>query len=148
MANLCMGVPATNPWLRHEALITPIDAPIRTDRGCLPTEGAFGIDQTDGRGPATTAPAAIRISDEGLVEVKRHLDAMREAQGDVERLSAHDAAFHRAVVSATGDESLLTCSKASRGVAAALLHVSNTERWVRAHIQVGPPERPDTLRRG
>ncbi|GAA0672234.1 FadR/GntR family transcriptional regulator [Kitasatospora atroaurantiaca] len=58
--------------------------------------------------PAATALAAVRISDEGLAEVKRHLDAMREAKDDVEKLNAHDAAFHHAVIAATGNESLLT----------------------------------------
>jgi GntR family transcriptional repressor for pyruvate dehydrogenase complex len=57
--------------------------------------------------PVATALAATRISDEQLAEVKQHLDAMRAARDDVERLNAHDAAFHRAVVSATGNESLL-----------------------------------------
>ncbi|GAA2648695.1 hypothetical protein GCM10010307_56470 [Streptomyces vastus] len=58
--------------------------------------------------PAATALAATRISEEGLAEVKRHLDAMREARDDVERLNAHDAAFHRAVVAATGNDPLVT----------------------------------------
>ncbi|MDX3745015.1 FadR/GntR family transcriptional regulator [Streptomyces sp. AK08-02] len=58
--------------------------------------------------PAATALAATRISDDQLVEVKSHLDAMREAREDVELLNAHDAAFHRAVVAATGNETLLT----------------------------------------
>lgn len=58
--------------------------------------------------PLAAGLAATRISDEQLAEVKRHLDAMREARDDVEQLNAHDAAFHRAVVSATGNETLLT----------------------------------------
>jgi DNA-binding FadR family transcriptional regulator len=58
--------------------------------------------------PIATALAATRISDDQLAEVKRHLDAMREARDDVEQLNIHDAAFHRAVVSATGNETLLT----------------------------------------
>ncbi|MFG2577643.1 FadR/GntR family transcriptional regulator [Streptomyces sp. NPDC048481] len=58
--------------------------------------------------PAATALAAARISDDQLAEVKAHLDAMREARDDVELLNAHDAAFHRAVIAATGNESLLT----------------------------------------
>ncbi|MEU9280956.1 FadR/GntR family transcriptional regulator [Streptomyces sp. NPDC048342] len=58
--------------------------------------------------PVATALAATRISAEGLAEVKRHLDAMREAREDVELLNVHDAAFHRAVVAATGNETLLT----------------------------------------
>ncbi|MEW2396187.1 FadR/GntR family transcriptional regulator [Streptomyces sp. NPDC046862] len=123
--------------------------------------------------PVATALAATRISDEGLAEVERHLDAMREARDDVERLNAHDAAFHRAVAAATGNESLVTLLEgvsgrtlrariwrglvdsraagrtvaeheaifralAARDVplsrAAALLHVGNTERWLRDHL--------------
>ena len=58
--------------------------------------------------PAATALAATRISDGQLAEIKGHLDAMREARDDIERLTAHDAAFHREVISATGNETLLT----------------------------------------
>lgn len=58
--------------------------------------------------PVATSLAATRITDEQLAEVKRHLDAMRAARDDVEQLNAHDAAFHRAVVAATGNETLLT----------------------------------------
>ncbi|MFI0538385.1 FadR/GntR family transcriptional regulator [Streptomyces sp. WSLK1-3] len=129
--------------------------------------------------PVATALAATRISDGQLAEVERHLDAMREARDDVERLNAHDAAFHRAVVSATGNESLLailegisgrtlrariwrglvdsraaartlaeheaifaalSARDAALGQAAALLHVSNTEQWLRAHLS--SPEAP------
>ncbi|WP_055712486.1 FadR/GntR family transcriptional regulator [Streptomyces torulosus] len=58
--------------------------------------------------PVATSLAATRITDEQLAEVKQHLDAMRAARDDVEQLNAHDAAFHRAVVAATGNETLLT----------------------------------------
>ncbi|MET9762845.1 FadR/GntR family transcriptional regulator [Streptomyces sp. NPDC006372] len=124
--------------------------------------------------PAATALAATRISDEQLTQVRKHLDAMRAARDDVEALNAHDAAFHHAVVSATGNESLLTLlegvsgrtlrARIWRGLvdsrvagrtieeheaifaalsardpalsqAAALLHVSNTERWLREHLE-------------
>ncbi|MGI5193857.1 FadR/GntR family transcriptional regulator [Streptomyces sp. CA-288835] len=123
--------------------------------------------------PTATGLAATRISEEGLAEVKQHLDAMRDARDDVERLNAHDAAFHRAVVAATGNEPLVTLLEAVssrtlrariwRGLvddraagrtlaeheaiftalsrrdaalsqAAALLHVSNTEQWLREHV--------------
>ncbi|MEU9339939.1 FadR/GntR family transcriptional regulator [Streptomyces sp. NPDC048278] len=126
--------------------------------------------------PVATALAATRISDEQLAEVERHLEAMRGARDDVERLNAHDAAFHRAVISATGNESLLTLlegvsgrtlrARIWRGLvdtraagrtlaeheaifaalsrrdaavsqAAALLHVSNTEQWLREHLRSG-----------
>ncbi|MFJ6659781.1 FadR/GntR family transcriptional regulator [Streptomyces sp. NPDC091377] len=124
--------------------------------------------------PAATALAATRISSKQLAEVKRHLDAMREAREDVELLNVHDAAFHRAVSSATGNESLLTLLEAISGRtlrariwrglvddqaagrtlveheaifnalssrdaflshAAALIHVSNTEQWLREHLR-------------
>ncbi|MDT7642693.1 MAG: GntR family transcriptional regulator, transcriptional repressor for pyruvate dehydrogenase complex, partial [Pseudonocardiales bacterium] len=56
--------------------------------------------------PAATALAATRITDEQLAVVFQHLEAMREAADDVELLIVHDAAFHRAVSLATGNESL------------------------------------------
>jgi len=128
--------------------------------------------------PVATALAATRITEEQLAEVKSHLDAMRDARDDVELLNAHDAAFHRAVVSATGNETLLTLLEgvsgrtlrariwrglvddqaggrtlaeheaiyralAARDVllsqAAALMHVGNTEEWLRRHLRSGEP---------
>ncbi|MBA2951255.1 FadR/GntR family transcriptional regulator [Streptomyces himalayensis] len=133
--------------------------------------------------PAATALAATRISEDQLAEIGHHLDAMREARDDVERLNAHDAAFHRAVVRATGNESLLTLLEgvsgrtlrariwrglvddqaaqrtlseheaiftalanrdAALGQAAALLHVSNTERWLRQHLRTAEAATPST----
>jgi GntR family transcriptional repressor for pyruvate dehydrogenase complex len=124
--------------------------------------------------PAAAALAAIRITEPGLAEVKRHLDAMREARDDVELLNLHDAAFHRAVTAATGNDTLVTLlegvsgqtlrARIWRGLvdndaagrtvaeheaifqalvvgdgplaqAAALLHVSNTEGWLREHVR-------------
>jgi hypothetical protein len=38
--------------------------------------------------------------------VRRHLEAMRAAKEDVELLNQHDAAFHRAVIAATGNQTL------------------------------------------
>jgi DNA-binding FadR family transcriptional regulator len=128
--------------------------------------------------PVATALAATRISDEQLAEIQRHLDAMREARDDVRRLNSHDAAFHRAVIAATGNETLLTLlegisgrtlrARIWRGLvdteasdrtlaeheaifsalsvrdpslsqAAALLHVSNTQRWLKEHLRSGEP---------
>jgi len=125
--------------------------------------------------PVATALAATRILDPGLKEIKHHLDAMREARDDVELLNHHDAAFHHAVIAATGNETLLTLlegissrtlrARIWRGLvdgdaagrtlteheaiylalvardgplaqAAALLHVSNTEGWLRGHLKV------------
>ncbi|MFJ9241125.1 FadR/GntR family transcriptional regulator [Streptomyces sp. NPDC101776] len=133
--------------------------------------------------PVATALAATRVSDADLAEVKRHLDAMRDARDDVEQLNLHDAAFHRAVVSATGNETLLTILEgisgrtlrarvwrglvdaqasgrtlakheaifealaardASLGQAAALLHVNNTERWLRQHLESTNSVRDET----
>lgn len=124
--------------------------------------------------PVATALAATRISDEELSEVKRHLDAMREARDDVELLNKHDAAFHFAVISATGNDTLATLlegissrtlrARIWRGLvdgdaagrtlaeheaiytalamrnaplaqATALVHVSNTEGWLREHLE-------------
>lgn len=56
--------------------------------------------------PAATALAASRIDGAHLAEVHEHLAAMRRSLDDVERLTAHDAAFHRAVIAATGNETL------------------------------------------
>ncbi|MEU9044241.1 MULTISPECIES: FadR/GntR family transcriptional regulator [unclassified Kitasatospora] len=58
--------------------------------------------------PVATALAATRGTDEDFAEVERHLAAMRDARDDVELLIRHDAAFHRAVVRATRNETLAT----------------------------------------
>ncbi|MFC9324965.1 FadR/GntR family transcriptional regulator [Kitasatospora sp. NPDC057015] len=127
--------------------------------------------------PAATGLAASRISDADLAEVARHLDAMREARQDPERLNLHDAAFHRAVIAATGNETLTTLlegisnrtlrARVWRGLvdsdaadqaiaeheaifralsareaplaqAAALMHVTTTENWLRAQMPAEP----------
>jgi len=124
--------------------------------------------------PVAAALAATRIGAPGLAEVERHLAAMREARDDVELLNRHDAAFHRAVIAATGNDTLVTLlegisgqtlrARIWRGLvdgdaagrtlteheaiyralvardgplaqAAALLHVSNTESWLREHLE-------------
>ncbi|MEV8524962.1 FadR/GntR family transcriptional regulator [Streptomyces sp. NPDC052000] len=136
--------------------------------------------------PAATGLAATRITDDQLAEVKHHLDAMREARADVEQLNAHDAAFHRTVVAATGNDSLLTLlegisgrtlrARIWRGLvddeaggrtlaeheaiflalstrdaalsqAAALLHVTNTQRWLQEHVRSAEPPLRSTARR-
>jgi GntR family transcriptional repressor for pyruvate dehydrogenase complex len=56
--------------------------------------------------PIATGMAAERISDQGLAEVKRHLDAMVRVRDDVEQLNEHDAAFHHAVIAAAGNSTL------------------------------------------
>ncbi|NUR29749.1 MAG: FadR family transcriptional regulator [Catenulispora sp.] len=56
--------------------------------------------------PVATALAAERITNADLAELHRHLEAMRAAKDDVELLNHHDAAFHRAVVAATGNQTL------------------------------------------
>jgi GntR family transcriptional repressor for pyruvate dehydrogenase complex len=125
--------------------------------------------------PVATGLAATRIGDRDLAEVEQHLDGMRQAKDDVEVLNRHDAAFHRAVIAATGNETLVTLlegissrtvrARIWRGLvdgdaagrtlaeheaihaalvardgplaqAAALVHVSNTERWLREHLGV------------
>jgi GntR family transcriptional repressor for pyruvate dehydrogenase complex len=123
--------------------------------------------------PVATGLAATRINASELAEVERHLYAMRLARDDVELLNVHDAAFHRAVVAATGNATLTTLlegisgrtvrarvwrglvddNAASRTLAeheaiynalvdrdaalaqaAALVHISTTERWLREHV--------------
>ncbi|WP_042405489.1 FadR/GntR family transcriptional regulator [Streptacidiphilus carbonis] len=122
--------------------------------------------------PVATGLAATRISGEQLAEVERHLTAMRAARDDVEQLNQHDAAFHRAVIAATGNQTLITLlegigsrtvrARVWRGLvdgdaaartlaeheaihqalaagdavlaqAAAYVHVSTTDRWLREH---------------
>jgi GntR family transcriptional regulator, transcriptional repressor for pyruvate dehydrogenase complex len=123
--------------------------------------------------PPATALAATRISAEQLAEVRSHLEAMRDAADDVERLNHHDAAFHQTVIAATGNKTLTTLlsgisgqtvrARVWRGLvddnaadrtlaeheaiyaalaagdapmanAAALLHVTTTERWLHEHL--------------
>ncbi|MGW4895731.1 FadR/GntR family transcriptional regulator [Kitasatospora sp. NPDC004240] len=123
--------------------------------------------------PAATGLAATRIGDADLAELARHLDAMRDARDDPERLNLHDAAFHGAVIAATGNETLtsllegisnrtlgariwrglvdgdaadqaiaeheaiyraLAAREAPLAQAAALMHVTTTEDWLRAHL--------------
>ena len=56
--------------------------------------------------PVATALAATRISPTDLADVAEHLAAMRAARDDVELLNKHDAAFHHAVIAATGNRTL------------------------------------------
>lgn len=124
--------------------------------------------------PVATGLAATRASPADLDEVRRHLDAMRASRDDVEQFNRHDAAFHRAVVAATGNATLTTLlegisgrtahARVWRGLvddgvadrtldeheaiyraladgdaplaqAAALTHISTTERWLREHLE-------------
>jgi GntR family transcriptional repressor for pyruvate dehydrogenase complex len=126
---------------------------------------------------AATGLAATRISPQQLSVVRGHLEAMCAAADDVELLNQHDAAFHRAVVAATGNETLLTVlegissrtvrARVWRGLvdadsadrtlreheaiyqalaagdaiqaqAAALIHITTTETWLRTHLRDDP----------
>lgn len=58
--------------------------------------------------PAATGLAAVRISAAGLDELAELLDRMRAAADDAELLIGYDAAFHRCVVAATGNEALMS----------------------------------------
>ncbi|MGW3654041.1 FadR/GntR family transcriptional regulator [Streptomyces sp. NPDC000878] len=65
--------------------------------------------------PVATGLAASRISADELDEVHQHLEAMRAARDDVELLNQHDAAFHRAVIAATGNSTLATLMEGISG---------------------------------
>lgn len=91
--------------------------------------------------PVATGLAATRISDDQLAEVKGYLDAMRDARDDVERLNAHDAAFHRAVVSATGNESLLALLE---GISGRTLRAGSGAAWSTSRRRAAPS--PSTRR--
>ncbi|WP_248963877.1 FadR/GntR family transcriptional regulator [Sphaerisporangium perillae] len=123
--------------------------------------------------PVATGLAATRISADQLREVEHHLNAMIDAQDDVEALNRHDDDFHRAVLAATGNTALCTLlagiagrtlrARVWRGLidddaagrtvnehvaiyralasrdaplaqAAALMHVSTTETWLRENL--------------
>ncbi|MFB7619579.1 FadR/GntR family transcriptional regulator [Kitasatospora sp. NPDC056181] len=123
--------------------------------------------------PAATALAATRIDDAALTKLAGHLDAMRASRHSPEQLNLHDAAFHRTIVAATGNETLTTLlegissrtlrARVWRGLvdgraadqaiteheaihralaardaplaqAAALMHVTTTENWLRANL--------------
>jgi GntR family transcriptional repressor for pyruvate dehydrogenase complex len=133
--------------------------------------------------PIATGLAATRMTPDHLADIRGHLDAMHAAAEDVELLNKHDAAFHRAVVAATGNEALTTLvdgissgtlrARVWRGMvetgaadrtltehediyhalaegdaplaqAAALMHITTTERWLRrvhgaGHATTGGP---------
>jgi GntR family transcriptional repressor for pyruvate dehydrogenase complex len=56
--------------------------------------------------PSATGLAARRITDAQLAELADALHAMRDAAADPELLMQADIAFHRAVITATGNETL------------------------------------------
>jgi GntR family transcriptional repressor for pyruvate dehydrogenase complex len=56
--------------------------------------------------PAATGLAAQRINDAQLDELAAALRRMRDAESDPELLMQADVAFHRAVISSTGNETL------------------------------------------
>jgi GntR family transcriptional regulator, transcriptional repressor for pyruvate dehydrogenase complex len=56
--------------------------------------------------PAATAAAAGRVSERQLDELDELLRSMRGVAADAEKLMQCDIAFHRAVVAATGNETL------------------------------------------
>jgi GntR family transcriptional regulator, transcriptional repressor for pyruvate dehydrogenase complex len=123
--------------------------------------------------PVATGVAAMRITAAELAAVEGHLAAMYAAKDDVELLNQHDAAFHRAVIAATGNQTLtsllegisqrtvrarvwrgmvddavadstvaehqaiydaLATGDAALAQAAALMHISSTEKWFRDHL--------------
>lgn len=56
--------------------------------------------------PAATGLACLRATDAQLAEVEALLQRMRDAADDPEELMLADTAFHRAVIAATGNETL------------------------------------------
>src|SRR4051794_17558070 len=56
--------------------------------------------------PAATGLAGMRATEGQLEELAALLEQMQEAAGDAELLMRADVAFHRAVVAATGNETL------------------------------------------
>jgi GntR family transcriptional repressor for pyruvate dehydrogenase complex len=56
--------------------------------------------------PAATGLAAVRMSDAALDELAAILADMRSVVDEPEQLIQHDIAFHRAVIAATGNETL------------------------------------------
>jgi GntR family transcriptional repressor for pyruvate dehydrogenase complex len=56
--------------------------------------------------PAATGLAALRMSDEHLAELAQILHDMALAKDDAEKLIGYDAAFHRTVTAAAGNETL------------------------------------------
>ncbi|HKS49484.1 MAG TPA: FCD domain-containing protein [Amycolatopsis sp.] len=89
--------------------------------------------------PVATGLAATRVSAEGLAEIRGHLDAMIEAGDDIESLVRHDAAFHRSVVAATGNEALTTLLEGISGrtlrarVWRGMVEASSAHRTVAEH---------------
>ena len=120
--------------------------------------------------PAATAVAAERITVEQLEELSDLMQRMRTVAGDAEKLMQTDIAFHRAIILATGNETLtslldglsgrtvrariwrglvlgnvaqntideheaiyqaLKAGNQSLAKAAALIHVSTSESWLR-----------------
>lgn len=56
--------------------------------------------------PAATAVAAKRMTDKQLEELGELMDQMRAVAADPEKLMQYDIAFHRGVITATGNETL------------------------------------------
>jgi GntR family transcriptional repressor for pyruvate dehydrogenase complex len=56
--------------------------------------------------PVATGLAAVRMSEAGLDDLGKILEDMRGAADDAEQLTRFDAAFHRTVVAAAGNETL------------------------------------------
>ena len=58
--------------------------------------------------PAATGLASLRATDEQLDELAALLQQMRDAAADAELLMQADMAFHRTVIAATGNETLMS----------------------------------------
>lgn len=132
--------------------------------------------------PVATALAATRITPDQLAEVRGCMHAMIAAGDDVELLVRHDAAFHRSVMAATGNNALTTLlegissrtlrARVWRGMveansaeqtvaehrailealtegdpalaqAAALVHVSTSQKWLKQMYAIDSDQTPD-----
>ncbi|MGH9068465.1 MAG: FadR/GntR family transcriptional regulator [Acidimicrobiales bacterium] len=80
--------------------------------------------------PAASELAAVRIDEDGLFELRTHLDRMRAAEDEAGSLVVHDVAFHERVALATGNETL---ASVLRGLATATVRARTWRAAVEAN---------------
>ena len=106
-AELATGFGASRNTVREavRALVTARVLDVRRGDGTFVTSLRPEIGVRRILEPAATALAAARIDDGVLAELAACLERMRAAASEAERIQ-HDAAFHRLVGSASGNETL------------------------------------------